>query len=106
MHLLWAAVALIGVTSAFQCSPDTILRMATDKRVKQLERECHLANTGEPECATRNDLETAWKEFTKLSDQYRDMCTSDSPAGGGGRHVGNLLHEEDEDYVHVVLNNC
>ncbi|KIH66372.1 hypothetical protein ANCDUO_03301 [Ancylostoma duodenale] len=73
MHLLWAAVALIGATSAFQCSPDTILRMATDKRVKQLERECHLANTGEPECATRNDLETAWKDFTKLSDQYRDV---------------------------------
>ncbi|ETN79153.1 hypothetical protein RB195_019083 [Necator americanus] len=72
MLLLYAAVALVGVASAFQCSPDTILRMASDKRLKQLEKECHLAKTGEKECETKNDLENAWKEFTKLSDQYKD----------------------------------
>ncbi|KAK6011212.1 hypothetical protein OSTOST_23714, partial [Ostertagia ostertagi] len=65
-------LVLIDVAFAFQCSPDTILRMATDKRVKQLERECHLAKTGEAECETRNDVEKAWNDFTKLEDEYKE----------------------------------
>ncbi|XGW10578.1 hypothetical protein V3C99_012239 [Haemonchus contortus] len=65
-------VVLADVAVSFQCSPDTILRMATDKRAKQIERECHLAKTGEPECGTRSDLEKAWDDFTKLEDQYKE----------------------------------
>uniref|UniRef100_A0A0K0DE32 PDEase domain-containing protein n=1 Tax=Angiostrongylus cantonensis TaxID=6313 RepID=A0A0K0DE32_ANGCA len=58
------------------CSPDTILRMATDKRLKQVERECHLEKTKEQPCDTRNDLENAWKEFMNVTNQYRkvEMC--------------------------------
>ncbi|VDM72500.1 unnamed protein product [Strongylus vulgaris] len=47
--------------------------MATDKRLKQLERDCHLAKIGEAECENRSAVEDAWKDFTKLSDQYRDV---------------------------------
>ncbi|KAK5964839.1 hypothetical protein GCK32_004079 [Trichostrongylus colubriformis] len=50
--------------------------MATDKRVKQLERECHLEKTGEPQCETKNDVENAWNEFTKLEQQYKEAVTN------------------------------
>ncbi|EYC43996.1 hypothetical protein Y032_0475g2134 [Ancylostoma ceylanicum] len=76
-----------------QCSPDTILRMATDKRLKQLERECHLASTGEQECATRKDLEAAWKDFTKLSDQYRDAVKKCRETAGRSRR-NHRLHRK------------
>ncbi|CAI2338830.1 unnamed protein product [Caenorhabditis sp. 36 PRJEB53466] len=58
-------------TLAFECSPDTILRMATNKREKQLERECHEQKTAQPVCATKDTLEKSWKEFQEVSEQYK-----------------------------------
>ncbi|VDO41198.1 unnamed protein product [Haemonchus placei] len=61
------------VTTCRHCSPDTILRMATDKRLKQLERDCKLASNNEPQCTNKDDVENAWKEFSKLSDRYKEV---------------------------------
>ncbi|VDM55303.1 unnamed protein product [Angiostrongylus costaricensis] len=47
--------------------------MATDKRLKQVERECHLEKTKEQSCDTRSDLENAWKEFMNVTNQYREV---------------------------------
>ncbi|WKX93799.1 hypothetical protein Q1695_011232 [Nippostrongylus brasiliensis] len=103
MRVLLAVLSLIGVVSSFQCSPDTILRMATDKRSKQLERECHLEKTGEKECETKNDLEAAWKEFTKLSDQYRQAVAQCRKTAAGStkryrktRGTRHDIHHEEQ----------
>ncbi|XGW10582.1 hypothetical protein V3C99_012240 [Haemonchus contortus] len=72
MQLILLINAFIVTVTAFQCSPDTILRMATDKRLKQLERDCKLASNNEPQCTNKDDVENAWKEFSKLSDRYKE----------------------------------
>uniref|UniRef100_A0A1I7U9U8 DUF148 domain-containing protein n=1 Tax=Caenorhabditis tropicalis TaxID=1561998 RepID=A0A1I7U9U8_9PELO len=66
------ASLLVISTLAFECSPDTILRMATNKREKQLERECHEQKTGQEVCATKDELEKSWKEFQDVSDKYKE----------------------------------
>ncbi|KAF1765452.1 hypothetical protein GCK72_005404 [Caenorhabditis remanei] len=65
------ASLLVISTIAFECSPDTILRMATNKREKQLERECHEVKTGQEVCETKDELEKSWKEFQEVSDDYK-----------------------------------
>ncbi|KAK5964838.1 hypothetical protein GCK32_004078 [Trichostrongylus colubriformis] len=72
MRFVLLITALISVATAFQCSADTILRMATDKRLKQLDRDCKMAASNEAECANKYDVENSWKDFTKLSDRYKE----------------------------------
>ncbi|KAJ1357939.1 hypothetical protein KIN20_016214 [Parelaphostrongylus tenuis] len=64
-----------AVITAFECSPDVILRMATNKRLKQLEKECYLEKVKEEPCDTRNDLENAWKDFMNVTNRYKEAVT-------------------------------
>ncbi|CCE71542.1 uncharacterized protein CELE_F40F8.5 [Caenorhabditis elegans] len=70
------ASLLVISTIAFECSPDTILRMATNKREKQLERECHEQKTSQAVCETKEELEKSWKDFQKVSNEYKEAVTA------------------------------
>ncbi|KAJ1361281.1 hypothetical protein KIN20_020497 [Parelaphostrongylus tenuis] len=67
--------AFYSTTLSFECSSDIILRMATNKRSEQLERECNLEKTKEEPCDTKSDLENAWKEFLNAENKYKEAVT-------------------------------
>ncbi|EGT44793.1 hypothetical protein CAEBREN_08889 [Caenorhabditis brenneri] len=103
------ASLLVLSTLAFECSPDTILRMATNKREKQLERECHEEKTGQDKCVTKDELEKSWKEFQDVSDQYKEavaQCRNyvdakSRPKRSGFSDIDHALYDHPEGGIEI-----
>ncbi|KAK6010236.1 hypothetical protein OSTOST_24750, partial [Ostertagia ostertagi] len=72
MQTFLLITAIISAVSAFQCSRHHHENCDSTKRMKQLDKDCKMVSNNEPECANKNEVESAWKEFTKLSDRYKE----------------------------------
>lgn len=65
---------LVAGAAAFECDSDTILRLATNRRQKDIEQECQRASKNEP-CKDQDKVDKLWKAYEDVQKEYRKVGT-------------------------------
>ncbi|CAI4225767.1 unnamed protein product [Auanema sp. JU1783] len=72
LRYLVVAGILLATTAAFECPADTILRLASNHRSKDLEAECHRSKSSIA-CEKQEDVNKSWKAFEEVQNEYKKL---------------------------------